>query len=144
MSSYPKNFIRGINQEDGVIDVEGNLTVSLNVFKKYDTLDRTDGYSELSINWHDNDDAIKFTMEEKKENGDIKYKYGIALGNIKEIDAHIKRLCWGKIIKYERKPIPNNKYHGNFLMKTETVKDKKTRDTIAGMIALYCELLKQQ
>jgi hypothetical protein len=129
---YPDNCIRGLSR-DSEITVEGFVPENAFYFKN---VQREDGWDEQSINWEDDDSVIRFTLNQKKENGDIKYVNGVAVIYRYKIDRLIERISKG-LLGYERKPIDGNHFHGNILLKSGT--SKKTMKIIAAGISLEVE-----
>lgn len=129
---YPDNCIRGLSK-GSEITVEG--FVPENAFY-FSNVQREDGWDEQSINWEDDDSVIRFTLNQKKENGDIKYVNGVAVIYRYKIDRLIERISKG-LLGYERKRIEGNHFHGNILLKSGT--SKKTMKIIAAGISLAVE-----
>lgn len=129
---YPDNCIRGLSK-GCEITVEGFAPEHAFYF---DNVQRKDGWDEQSINWEDDESVIRFTLNQKKENGDIKYVNGVAVISRCNIDRLIDRMAKG-LLRYERKRIDGNRYHGNILLKSGT--SKKTMKIIAAGISLSVE-----
>lgn len=129
---YPDNCIRGLSK-GSEITIEG--FVPENAFY-FSNVQREDGWDEQSINWEDDDSVISFTLNQKNENGDIKYVNGVAVISRHSIDRLIDRRAKG-LLRYEREQIDGNHYHGNILLKSGT--SKQTRKIIAAGIALAVE-----
>ncbi|HAB50932.1 MAG TPA: hypothetical protein DCE80_01910 [Ignavibacteriales bacterium] len=129
---YPDNCIRGLSK-GCEITVEGFAPEHAFYF---DNVQRKDGWDEQSINWEDDESVIRFTLNQKKENGDIKYVNGVAVISRYNIDRLIDRMAKG-LLRYERKRIDGNRYHGNILLKSGT--SKKTMKIIAAGISLSVE-----
>ena len=129
---YPDNCIRGLSK-GCEITVEGFAPEHAFYF---DNVQRKDGWDEQSINWEDDESVIRFTLNQKKENSDIKYVNGVAVISRYNIDRLIDRMAKG-LLRYERKRIDGNRYHGNILLKSGT--SKKTMKIIAAGISLSVE-----
>ena len=131
---YPSKILRGIPNKE-FLDEYGNPHTSLFNFSRPSS-DRNDNNIEESINWEDDEDAIRFTLEQKKD-GRIQFSEGIAVMSRSEVD----RLCIRMVVKnkltYERKKLPENKYHGNLLLANDT--PKKLKAKIAAGLALCVE-----
>lgn len=127
--AYPENCIRGLSK-NCEITVENLLPEDAFYFKN---VQREDGWDEQSINWQDDDSVIRFTLNQKKENGDIKYVCGVAVIPRDRIDRLIDRIS-NSLLGYERKPIDGNHFHGNILLKSGTT--KKNMKVIAAGISL--------
>ena len=129
---YPDNCIRGLSK-GCEITVEGFAPEHAFYF---DNVQRKDGWDEQSINWEDDESVIRFTLNQKKEKGDIKYVNGVAVISRYNIDRLIDRMAKG-LLRYERKRIDGNRYHGNILLKSGT--SKKAMKIIAAGISLSVE-----
>jgi hypothetical protein len=128
--SYPEKCLRGIINESFLED--GKVTSPLFYFDNKHR--RPDGWIELSINWHDDDNAIDSTLKQRRESGELKFKAGVAILPRKGLDE-IK--MWDSIggrLAYERQPLSENKYHGNILLNHEV--SPRIAKMIAASIAL--------
>ena len=81
--SYPDFCIRGIINDTFVLD---GVYAAPPLFNFINVTSRTDNNNELSINWEDNDGVVEFTLNQKKTDGTIKFKTGIAKVPISAID----------------------------------------------------------
>lgn len=117
---YPDNLIRGLIQdtvEDGIV-----LAAAFQFKKNNKCGDR----EEISINWHDNDEAISITFSQKKKDTDLyQFPVGVAILSKNEIDKI-------SFINYERDRLPDNPYHGNIFY--EGISTGKKR-LLAGMLS---------
>ena len=132
----PEKMLRGIplnNTE--FITVEGYPTKSVFRFGNYDEKERNeDGFCELSINWFDDDGAVKTLLNQINERkGTPQFQGGYC--ELKRSQINSLAFFTNKIINYERKIIENNKYHGNILMKNDISKSLKDiiSFTLAGL-----------
>lgn len=127
---YPKRVARGIINDTLMQD---NMP-SAALFKNFETgSDRQDEYSELSINWCDCEDAVTLLLKMKREDAPV-YKCGVAILSREEIDSLRRRPATRGFFSYERRPIPDNNYHGNLLLRNNV--SKQMRDLIANGLAL--------
>ena len=135
---YPNEFIRGVLNDDDMIGEYPDASL----FKKFDIVDgRDDGYSELSINWNDCEEALLHILEQRKENGSLQYSSGAAIFSRIELDRLCKKNTLARNnLSYERREVEGNIYHGNLLLRKELTekKERKKRDMIAAVIAMYC------
>ena len=129
--SFPDNCIRGITSEDFLVDDE-TVGSHLFYFKMEDA--RDDGWMEQSINWEDDASVIEFTLNQRKENGEIKFKVGVAIIPREGIDRLKKFPNVREKISYERQSLESNPYHGNILLKENV--PKHIMKMIAGSLAL--------
>lgn len=67
---YPDNCIKGIPNQDFILP-DGTIGAHLFHFKEVNK--RDDNFIEQSINWQDDDNAINFTLKQKKD-GDKQFK----------------------------------------------------------------------
>ena len=128
----PDNCIKGIPNKDFLED-NGYPQSRLFYFEERHT--RSDGLIEQSINWEDDDLAIEFSLNQKKENGERQFKAGVAIISRHEIDRLNKQPTVGGALSYERQPLPNNCYHGNILLQADIKKTR--RKMIAAALALH-------
>lgn len=111
--TFPDNCLRGISALDQL--EEGN-SVSSSAFNFSDSI-RDDGWRDLSINWHDNEEAIQVLLSQKKVNGEIQFKVGYAVIPREELDHLIKQPTVNGMLSYERHNIDDNPYHGNIMVR---------------------------
>ena len=132
--SYPDKCVRGIpnNDEQYVIDKEKPL-VGPGLFQFKDTK-RSDGMIELSVNWLDDNRAIEIALDQRKENGELQFKAGVVLLSRDKIDEICCRPNIKGYLAYERRPLNNNPYHGNILLRKNI--NKHTKKQISDTLAL--------
>jgi hypothetical protein len=129
--TYPDNCLKGIPNSQFLID-DGSVASSLFHFKK--EYERDDGWIEQSINWEDDNSVVEMTQNQKKENGEIQFKVGVARLPKCEIDRINQQPTVNGILSYERFPLENNKHHGNLLIRSGT--PTPTMKKIAAGLAL--------
>ena len=117
-----------------MLDVDGRPSGGLFQFKESA---HTAGFSELSINWYDDEGALTQIFDQRKDDESIQFKGGAALISRNNIDTIIKQSLFGADICYERRELDNNKYHGNILRKTNL--SKQASNTISQAIAVFVE-----
>lgn len=128
---YPDNCIRGISNKNELAE-DGSVSASLFYFS---FPEREDGWKELSINWMDDDVSVEFSMDQKKDDGSIQFKAGLAIIPREEIERLSRSPTLMKgILTYERKILDNNPYHGNLLLHKDV--SKSTMKKIAAGLAL--------
>lgn len=132
---YPLTCIRGIPNQSFMEDDFPNAEL----FKKFDeNPERTDDYNEISINWEDDEGALKLIMEQKKKDSDqYQFKIGGAIVSRTELDRLCKKPQVKGWLSYERREVEGNKYHGNILLKKNVT--KAMRNLIASNLALCVE-----
>lgn len=129
--SFPEKFIKGIPNEE-FIATDGTVGAHLFYFSPPKT-SRDDNKHETSINWQDDSDAINFTLNQKKENGEFQFKVGVAIIPLKEVNRLNELPMVNNLLSYERSPNPDNKYHGNLLVPSNI--HKHTMRRLAAGIA---------
>ena len=127
--NYPENSIKGIPNSDFLIE---GRNVASHLFHFKQTTD--DVAIEQSINWEDDESAIGFTLNQKKENGDLQFKAGVAILPRSEIDRLSRYPSIREMLSYERSPLANNPYHGNLLLQANV--SKRIMKQIAASLAL--------
>lgn len=135
--AYPDTCIRGIPNRTCL--TEENTVAHRNLFQFNRA--NSDGWCEESINWNDDINAIRFTLEQKKEeNEEFKFEIGLAILSRNEIDLIIRKRGISDRFQYERKPIlnPSNVYHGNLLIKNDT--PKQLKESIRSQLAWISEI----
>lgn len=128
---YPLNCIRGIRHPH---HINNDGTVGSDLFY-FESQDRGDGWKEESINWEDDSSVIKFTLNQLKSDGTFLFKIGVVVLPREEIDRLIKLPLIMGLLSYERRPIDDNPYHGNILLRANT--EKLTMRQIAANLALH-------
>lgn len=138
---YPNDLIKGI-PNSYFLDDDGSPSSSLFYFGLKNLLPRDDGFNEESINWYDNHEALTIVLSQKKDDGSFQFKTGAAILIRMEIDR-IRRYPYVKNrLSYERRARPENKYHGNLLLKRDV--PKALMKKIAASIALSVSEVKQR
>ena len=127
--NYPENSIKGIPNNDFLIE---GRTVASHLFDFKQA--RDDEKIEQSINWEDDESVIDFTLNQKKEDGDLQFKAGVAILPRSEIDRLNRLPTIRGSLSYERSPLDNNPYHGNLLLQANVPKAKMRQ--IAASLAL--------
>lgn len=137
---YADKCIRGILNETYL----NGDQVGSNLFHFLEKDARDDGWIEQSINWYDNEEAIKLILDQKKD-GVIEFKAGYAILPREELDRVIRHPIYRDLFSYERKPIladnqenlPENPYHGNILWRIGMT--SKTMKIIAFQLAFHAQ-----
>jgi len=109
--AYPNTFIRGISVREYLLE---DGTVSASAFD-FSQKTREDGWKSFSINWEDDENAGRFTLGQRKENGDIQFKAGYVVIPREEIDHLNHQPTVNGMLNYERQPLVDNPFHGNIL-----------------------------
>ena len=130
---YPDQLIRGIPNQS-FIDEDGFPSAALFYFNKPES-ERLPSFREESINWHDDDGAIEQAFNQRKPDGDLQFRVGVAIISRAELDRIRISQRVGNQFGYDRNAIVGNSYHGNMLLTIET--PKPVMKKIAAAIALY-------
>ena len=146
MLDYPEEFLRGVLNDTFLLHNEsGNVYVSSTFFKDktgYSESMKKPGYMEMSINWYDEEDALKHLKEQLDNNGRKQYLSGVAVFSRIALDSLCRNPAFDGRVSYNRDELPNNKFHGNLLVKKEIIdgkdKNKVARDMISASIAAAC------
>lgn len=138
---YPDKFIRGISSPD-YVDEGGRASVAL--FQFLD-VNREDKFFESSINWYDEEEALRLIMEQRKEKDELKFQFkcGAAIIARSEADRIIANPAYKPIFSYERSPIDDNKYHGNLLRKDKAI-NKGIQTVIAVSLAMNAQIIPRE
>jgi len=138
--SFPDNCIKGIPNSQYLV-ADGSVASHLFYFKREHT--RNDGWIEQSINWEDNSSVARFTLDQRKENGEIQFKAGVAVVPRDEIDRIRRRpTITSNILSYERQHSTNNPYHGNILLQ-EDVPNLTMKKIAAGLALAVSNIIPQ-
>ncbi|NLD94761.1 MAG: hypothetical protein GX639_19065 [Fibrobacter sp.] len=134
--SYPTELLRGITAKDQIDDDEFPSSV-LFYFTERDNLPkRSDNNIEESINWRDDAGADDVLFNQLKEDKQLQFRFGAAVVCRHELDRVIQTNVVNHQLSYERKAIPENKYHGNLLLSRDV--PPRVRKKISATIATMC------
>lgn len=127
MKDMPDFCIRGIFKSS-LITPEGDILADVFIPDDRTKKDREDGGSEVSINWEDDEEAVKFTLK--------KYPNGVVRLAKTEIDRVNMAERANNDLSYERTPKADNIYHGNIVFHNH-LRPAKIRE-IAAVLATFC------
>lgn len=145
MCEYPDEFYRGISSPSDITD-SGYVTAGAFQFDQYDS-QRGDEYCELSVNWHDDDEALQVLLNQHKpKKEDKQFKGGYCKINRALLNNMFKVYMTDRTFSYERRPVAaveendyqENRYHGNLLMKNTL--DKQVKKNMQHTLALMAGL----
>ncbi len=131
--TYPDNMLRGISIPDAILE-DGNVLPTAFFFNYGTKNNRADGLIEQSINWHDDDQAIPFTLAQRHKTGGLQFPCGLAVIPRAELDKLSARPTVAGRLGYERDPKNDNPYHGNLTLPADT--PKITMRMIAATISM--------
>jgi len=119
---FADRFIRGITNKQFISD-DGYPLAPLYQFR-FDVPEyRTDNCKEESINWHDEENALRNVMLNMKKGMDVpKFSYGAAITDKSVIETLSKNKRYKDSFSYERRKVEGNEYHGNLLFKATASK----------------------
>jgi hypothetical protein len=136
MTTYPRRCIRGIRSKDHFHE-DGILGAA--AFQFEHNPQRQDSFMEASVNWEDDPSVIDFTMNRKKGNTDeFEFKAGVAVVSLERLRAGLRQFVESGALAYERNSLPDNRYHGNLLVKDSMAKPT-IRLVMAGMALAVVE-----
>lgn len=137
---FPDKCIRGIPNSSFVVE-DGSIGSHLFHFKNEHR--REDGWIEQSINREDDENAIEFTLNQKKEDGRVQFMAGVVLIPREEIDRLNRRPTVNGVLSYERQPLENNPCHGNILL-SENVPKHTMKKLAAGLALAVSKIILPQ
>jgi len=123
--TYPDNCIKGIPNNECLETFGDSVVATINLFCFPKDRCRPDGWTEESVNWMDDDNAVPFTLRQEKKAGELQFKAGVAILPRTDLDK-IKKKYYG-LLEYERSPLEANSYHGNVLLKGSFPSHLKTQ-----------------
>lgn len=134
-TSYPNNCIRGLKNSGDLLEQDRTVRAHVFCFDGTPTKEK-DGekWKEESINWEDDDSAVNFTLNQRKEAGSIKFRAGVAILPREAIDSLNKQPTIRGVLSYERSPLKYNDFHGNLLLKASV--HKLTMRSIGASLAM--------
>ena len=112
MADYPEQCLKGLAGDD-CITSEGLVSAAAFQFK---VADRADSWQESSINWRDSEASLQHTLQQRRSDGSLQFKRGVAVLNRNDLDVAMQRYRHKGLLGYERRPIENNPHHGNLLL----------------------------
>lgn len=136
----PNNCLKGIPNND-FLQYDSFVRSHLFYFKGPEDA-RADGWIEQSVNWEDDELAIDFTLNQKKDDGKVQFEAGIAVVPTEEIKRLSKSPPLKDRFSYERKSVETNKYHGNLLLINDT--PKVVMKQLAAALALQVSSIVKQ
>ena len=110
-TDFPDEFARGISNKQFI----ENGIVTYQAFQFDANPEREDSMKEASINWVDQEEAIQIALHQKKDNGDLQFKGGMALLKMSDVRFVLRSISL-EVLGFERAQLPENVYHGNILL----------------------------
>lgn len=137
--TLPDKCIRGIPNSN-CLEVEGSHVANVCLFEFRSNPNRVDSWNEVSISWMDNEHVIEFTLKQKNDQEELRFKVGVAILPLVELKKLRNR--HPEFFHYERQPLPSNNYHGNLLLNHDT--NKTRRNLIRAGLANCSEIHRQE
>lgn len=134
----PDSFYRGFSHP-GCFCPEGYVTSDGFIFEFAKGVVRNDTFEEASINWNDDEYALRLLLHQWSEKkNDIQFKYGYSELNLGDMLLAMKPYMQHGHFSYERKPIMGNPYHGNLLIEKHISSNAKRmiRDALATVASV--------
>jgi len=129
--NFPSICIRGIPNETFLTE---DGSIGSHLFQFTVRADRQDEWLELSINWEDDILVAEFTLQQTRQDGTLQFRAGLALLVLEEIERLNQRPMVRGLLGDERQELADNPYHGNILLRSDTV--KHTRKLVEAGLAL--------
>jgi hypothetical protein len=104
--------------------------------------DRGDGWKEQSINWQDDDSTIEFTLNQRREGGELLFKAGVVILPRADIDRLNSKPAVNGVLSYERQRLVSNDYHGNLLLRSNVL-SRQMKLIAAGLALAVSEIISQ-
>lgn len=134
----PDSFYRGFSHV-GCFCREGYVTSEGFIFELAKGVLRNDTFEEASINWNDDEFALRLLLRQRSEKkNDIQFKYGYSELNLGGVFLAMKPYMHQGHFSYERNPIMGNPYHGNLLIEKSLSSQAKRmiRDVLATVASV--------
>ena len=115
----PDFCIRGIREKKHIIEEFGPPSLEIFLPLESTAKHRDDKGEEVSVNWEDDDEALKFTIECRDEkSGNFKFPQGVVKLPLDEIERLNNQPTMDNPLFVERKIEDDNPYHGNIVYKS--------------------------
>lgn len=128
--SLPPNALRGLREKKCLDDNGVTPDAFLPLPKTAES--RTDGFAEASINWKDDEEALRLLFADRANSG-----FGVASVPRQELESLADRLRAHAEFSFERREVTGNKYHGNLLFRADL--PPRRQRMIASAIALRAD-----
>lgn len=133
---FPEHFYRGFGTSDCFTQF-GYVAAGAFQFKPNTQEPRSDDYNEASINWDDDPQALKTLLSQiNSKTGELQFQNGYVRIPMSTLLPMVREHIKKGHFSYERRPLPNNVYHGNLLLHSSFKKaELKTFQDGLAMIA---------
>jgi len=137
MPDFPDYCIRGIKKKSYIYEDTDTVSSALYMPDPRTKETRSDGGSETSINWEDNDNVLDFTLQSLDDNNQtaLAFPHGAVKLSRNVFDNINNSATTLNTITYERQKLPKNHYHGNIVFRTGL--PNHTVTMIANVFALF-------
>jgi hypothetical protein len=132
---YPDICLKGIPNDTYLLKESKGVATHLFYFTEKP---REDNWVPQSVNWEDDPLAIKHTLEQRRTtDGELQFQAGVAKVPRESLDNLKNQPMVKDILSYERRSLPENKYHGNLLLfkNTDPLKMKQIAASIALLVS---------
>jgi hypothetical protein len=131
---YPENCLRGIPNPQ---QVKENELVDVDVFMFNNQNIIENSSHQISINWQDDDNAISFTLAQKRTDEELQFKGGVAVIPRSDLDQLSKLPIMKESFSYNRQRLQENEYHGNLILKLgfSPARRKMIANTLAAHVS---------
>jgi hypothetical protein len=130
-SDYPEIFLKGAPSGENLFDSENNV-MPYCAWEHWDGAMDMEGFEESSINWMDDEGAeeeLRLKMTTRKGKPQRQF-IGCFVLSTEELQKCVSR--HQKLLDYGRRPLDDNRYHGNIYRKKDMPKSTKT--TLASQL----------
>lgn len=133
---FPEHFYRGFSSHE-CFTAFGYVGAGAFKFAPNTDEPRSDCFNEASINWDDEPQALTTLLAQiNSRTGERQFKYGYVKIPMSDLLPRVREHMRNGHFDYERRPLPNNIYHGNLLLHSSFQKaELKTFEDGLAMIA---------
>ena len=139
---FPAHCLRGLRKQSWLYQTTNGFHVHQEAFypdEQGRLEEEYSGWKETSINWEDDEHALRFTREQKSEKGQPLNPHGVARLSLSAIEHCMANTPILNTFTRERRAIPNNRYHGNLLFDPSL--PRQMLRMLAGTLALTSRLV---
>jgi hypothetical protein len=139
-TEYPETCLRGV-PHTGCLCEDGTMA-HFTLFPFSDDESRASEWIDESINWMDDGGAIDVLLNQKKENGELQFRVGIAMLPRAELDRLKRVHRLNDRFNYERREIEGNPYHGNLRLRRDV--QNPLKGMFRSALAIACTIKKRE
>jgi hypothetical protein len=141
-ADLPGSCLRGIRRQEWLYRSDEGVHVHQVAFMPEESaMPAADerGWLETSVNWEDDDGAVSFTRAQRTDKGHSLNAHGVARLATTAVHGWIQAAPIRDTLSCERRPLPDNRYHGNLLFHSSL--PKPMLRMLAGALALKSRLV---